>query len=364
MPWLLLLVLLTGRAAGGAVYVIRRFHRFDFLQRLGEKHRILSWLLALLPVAACAAFCWINVYAAVIVFLHLVLFWLLCDFAAFLVQKRTKKERRPSFAGTAAMIITVIYLGFGWFFAHHVFRTDYTFRTEKKLGGSLRIAEIADSHLGITLDGEDFAREMQKVQAAEPDVVVIVGDFVDDDTRKADMEIACRALGDLRATYGVYFVFGNHDKAYFNYRDFTSEDLRSALSENGVVILEDEAVLIDGRFYLIGRQDRSVPDRADMETLTEGLYSDMYQIVLDHQPNDYADESAAEVDLVLSGHTHGGHIFPAGVIGRLIGANDRVYGTEVRGKTTFLVTSGISGWAIPFKTGTISEFVIIDVVGK
>ena len=86
-----------------------------------------------------------------------------------------------------------------------------------------------------------------------------------------------------------------------------------------------------------------------------------YVIVLDHQPNDYDAEAASEMDLVLSGHTHGGHIFPAGLIGKLSGANDRNYGTETRGSTAFVVTSGISGWGIPYKTFTISEFVIIDI---
>ncbi|MBQ9188951.1 MAG: metallophosphoesterase, partial [Clostridia bacterium] len=87
-------------------------------------------------------------------------------------------------------------------------------------------------------------------------------------------------------------------------------------------------------------------------------------VMLDHQPNDYAAEAAAGMDLVLSGHTHGGHIFPAGQIGLWIGANDFLYGTTRIGQTDFVVTSGISGWAIPFKTGTFSEYVVIDLVPK
>ena len=129
-----------------------------------------------------------------------------------------------------------------------------------------------------------------------------------------------------------------------------------------MVVLEDESVLIDGRFYIIGRQDRSARNRADMADLVIGLDESIYSIVLDHQPNDYEAESAVGVDLVLSGHTHGGHIFPGGLIGLLSGANDMEYGTEVRGNTTFVVTSGISGWAIPFKTGCFSEFVVIDII--
>ena len=86
-----------------------------------------------------------------------------------------------------------------------------------------------------------------------------------------------------------------------------------------------------------------------------------FMIVMDHQPNDYEKEKNFLVDLVLSGHTHGGHLFPAGFVGLLMGANDKVYGHEKIENTDFIVTSGISGWAIPFKTGAISEYVVIDV---
>ncbi len=82
--------------------------------------------------------------------------------------------------------------------------------------------------------------------------------------------------------------------------------------------------------------------------------------MMDHQPNDYANE-AGYADLVVSGHTHGGQLIPIGIIGKLIGAFDRAYGWEKRDGTDFIVTSGISDWAILFKTGTKSEYLIINV---
>ena len=68
-----------------------------------------------------------------------------------------------------------------------------------------------------------------------------------------------------------------------------------------------------------------------------------------------------KVDLVLSGHTHGGQLFPLGYIGLLMGANDEFYGLHQRENTNFIVNSGISDWAIDFKTGTFSEVGIIDI---
>ena len=74
---------------------------------------------------------------------------------------------------------------------------------------------IADSHLGITLDGEKFAVQMKRIESENPDVVIVAGDFVDDDSRKSDMVRACKALGEIKSEYGVYYSFGNHDKGYY-----------------------------------------------------------------------------------------------------------------------------------------------------
>ena len=85
-----------------------------------------------------------------------------------------------------------------------------------------------------------------------------------------------------------------------------------------------------------------------------------YVITINHQPNDYKNEMN-NTDLVLSGHTHGGQLFPLGQIGILLGSNNKIYGIERRENTTFIVNSGISDWAIKFKTGTVSEYVVIDI---
>ena len=208
------------------------------------------------------------------------------------------------------------------------------------------------------------------MQQTNPDVVVITGDFVDDDTSKQDMIDACHALSKLNPTYGVYFVFGNHDKGYYDpeYRGYDGDDLIKELEKNGVHVMQDDVELIDNRFYLIGRQDRSEEQmggsRASMQKLTENLDTSKYSIVLDHQPHDYDNQAAAKVDLVLSGHTHGGQFFPINYVGEWSGENDKTYGLETRDVTNFIVTSGISDWAIKFKTGCKSEYVVIDIEGK
>ena len=363
MFWLILFLVLLIIAIGGIIYLFRGFHRFSFIKKLAERHRLLSWLLCLLPFGGIACFGFINSFTVIVVIIHLMMFWIAADITGAIVRKLLGKERRRNIEGACAILFTAVWLGIGWYNAHNVVRTDYTVHTEKPLpDGSLRIVGIADSHLGITLSGEDFAKEMVRVQSEAPDIVMIAGDFVDDDSCRADMIRACRALGELKTEYGVYFIFGNHDKGYYeSSRDFSEDDLRDELEKNGVVVLEDETVDIQDFMTIIGRQDKREEERLGIRELTEKSDSTKFSLVLDHQPNDYENEAASGADLVFSGHTHGGHVWPAGPIGVLLGANDKVYGTETRGTTQFIVTSGISGWAIPFKTCTVSEYVVIDV---
>ena len=281
-----------------------------------------------------------------------------------------KRTRTRYYAGAAACIITFVFLSIGEFNARHVWIKQYEIETTKDVGSGVRVAALSDSHLGYTLSGKKFAREMEKLQEYSPDMLFIIGDFVDDDTSREDMVAACEALGKLKTTYGVYYVYGNHDRGYYSSRDFNEYDLLIQLRKNGVNVLEDKLETItlgsdDGGepavLTIAARKDRSRNDRMSVTELMSGADPDSYVIMLDHQPNDYENEAAAGPDLVLSGHTHGGQMFPVNLIGQALGANDRNYGHERRNNTDFIVTSGIAEWAIPFKTCTRSEIILLDI---
>lgn len=371
MMWIVILALTIAATVAGLVYLISRVYRFGFVGKAAgsrKKYRILlSTLIVLLSFAA-AAFA-LNLMNAVVCLLHFVVLWLFCDLASALVSRLRKQPFRRYYAGYAAVTLSLAALAAGWYLNHRVWVTAYTIESEKAVS-DLRIVLFADSHIGTTFDGEGFAEHVRTMQKQNPDLVVIAGDFVDDGTRREEMIAAARALGTFQTPLGVYFAFGNHDKGYYGpaYRGFSSGDLISELKKNNVKILQDESETVAGTFYLIGRQDRSETERGGrrltMKELTKDLDPDKFSVVLDHQPNDYQSQTAAEVDLVLSGHTHGGQLFPLNKVGEWIGANDKTYGTEKRNKTTFIVTSGLSDWAIKFKTGTKSEFVVIDIKRK
>lgn len=370
MMWLILFGSLFLLGGASLLFLIYSVGRLPFIEMLANGSKLMTWLISALIIIAPTALIWMSytVTNAIIVLLHLTVFWGLAEILHILAMKFDIVTVSRSMSAAAGILITVLYLGLGWYQAHHVAQTDYTVMTDKKVG-NLRIALIGDSHLGSTFDADGFAKHLKTIEKAKPDLLVIAGDFVDERTTKAEMIKATQALQDVNTQYGDY-VFGNHDKALYrpDSRDFTGNDLVAELEKNGVIVLQDESILLDDRFYIVGRQDASEEfdfgrSRAAIADLMAPLDHSKYIIVLDHQPRDYAAEAKAGADLVLSGHTHGGQMIPLKQLINWfsIGQNDRIYGLEQRDNTNFVVTSGISDWAIQFKTGTKSEFVIVDV---
>ncbi len=368
MVWFLLIGTLLALFAAGLLYISFRAAHFPVVQKLARGKRGPARLICLAFFAAVTALLWIawNMMNAVVCLIHLVLFWLICDLAAWLLAKLRKDDPRPGRAGAVALVLCVLWLAGGWVADHHVWVKEYAFSSEK-VDRSIRLVQITDSHVGATFDGEGFGRHMQTVNELHPDLVLITGDFVDDDTSRADMLRACDALGQLQAPEGVFFVYGNHDKGYYSEsrRGWTQAELRDALGQNGVVILEDQAVNVGESLCVAGRKDRSEEQRgADRLTAAELLSAvdrDRYIVLLDHQPHDFDAEAAAGADLVLCGHTHGGQFIPINHVGEWIGENDLFYGHQRRGDTEFIVSSGISNWTFRFKTGCWSEIVCITL---
>ncbi|MBD5132072.1 MAG: hypothetical protein HDT28_05740 [Clostridiales bacterium] len=304
---------------------------------------------------------------ALVIVIHLIIFGLIVDLIVFIVRKASGKRLKTKFKSLISLAITIVYMAIAFVLANCVWVTPYHLSTDKEVG-DLRIVMFADSHIGTTFDGEGLNKYINEMNELSPDLVIIAGDFVDDDTSQKDMIDGCAAVGRLKPKYGVFYAFGNHDKGYYedSKRGYSGADLMAELQKNNVTVLQDEAILIDERFYVIGRQEaeekrRGAGDRADIADIVKDLDQTKYSIVINHQPTDYKNESEAKVDLVLSGHTHGGQFFPLGPFMKLFKLNDGVYGYEKRDNTEFIVTSGIADWAFKFKTGTKSEFVVIDI---
>lgn len=328
--------------------------------------RILISIIIFLIVSTILILCF-SFVEAVVVALNLAVIWAIVEgiFALLRVFNIDLTILKVYLAGIVAVIITTVYMIIGYHFGANVFITNYTIDTSKNVE-PIRIVQIADSHLGVTLNKDTFPKEVEKIKSLNPDIVVITGDYVDDSSSLDDVTAASEALSTINCKYGVFYSFGNHDKGMMsNNRGYDADKLRKILESNNIKVLEDDVVTLDNEYIIIGRADASNKGRKSIQDLVNTInpeeYNKDYSIVLDHQPNDYENEANAKVDLVLSGHTHGGQLLPINRIGEYIGANDKTYGHEKIYDTDFIVTSGISAWAIRFKTGTQSEIVVFDV---
>lgn len=331
-----------------------KLKKFNFIKKIDNK--LLQWLITLIPfIIILVVFNYMNAF---VIFIHLAIFFLISDLIVYLIKKIWKKEFKFYLSGIIAISLTIVYLSIAAFIDYNVVETKYTITTNKNIS-DFKIVLLSDSHIGTTFDGDGFYKHMEKISEIESDILVIDGDFVDDDTKKADMIKACEGLGLAKPKYGVYFIYGNHDRGYFNNRDFNVHDLASELEKNNVKILEDEIIELDN-IILIGRKDKSNKNRKPITELVKDLDKNKYLISINHQPNDY-DNEMNNVDLVLSGHSHGGQMFPLAYLGTLSNANDESYGLHKRGNTDFIVTSGISGWAVDFKTGAKSEYITVEI---
>lgn len=367
--WITIMLTVIAVFIAAVVYLsgkIPKLLRFAALSKWGKFKRFSLGLLMILCAIGILTLC-LDFVNALVCIVYLAMIWGITDLVFYLTEKFAHISFKFYCAGWAALAITAVYLGTGWYLNHHVWQTDYELTTDKDVL-AFKIAMLSDVHLGTTFDADGFAGHLKTIETHNPDIVVVVGDYVDDGTSKEEMVKASKALGKIKTKYGVYFVFGNHDRGYYGpaYRGFSEQELIDELKKDGVVVLRDETVLIGNRFYLIGRKDFSAVkerrgSRLSMNDLTGNLDKNKYMIVLDHQPADFENQAKSEADLVLCGHTHGGQLFPFNQVGKWIGANDLVYGHEKRNKTDFIVTSGISDWAIKFKTGTKSEFAIINI---
>ena len=362
--WQLIIIAVVAVFSAGIVYVSFRGAKFAFVKKLA-RGRIRAARLICFAAAAlitCVLALLLGIFNALVCMLHLYVFWLIADMIGLIINKVRKKSSAGYIAGALAVLFCIGWMTYGWISAHYARQTFYTFETAK-VNENFRIVQVTDSHIGQVFDSNGFAKYIEDINALSPDAVVIVGDFVDDDTSKADMLGGCDALGKLTTRYGVYFVWGNHDKGYYSEsrRGWSYSELRSRLEANGVVILEDDTAVIADNICLIGRKDRSDSGRKTVAELMQTAESGKYTVILDHQPHDFAAEAEAGADLVLCGHTHGGQFIPILHVGEWIGENDLRYGHEKRGGTDFIVSSGIGCWGFKFKTGCFSEYVIIDI---
>jgi uncharacterized protein len=224
----------------------------------------------------------------------------------------------------------------------------------------LRIVTFSDAHLSATWRRARLERVVELVNAERPDVVAIVGDLVDAPVSELREDVA--PLADLVSAQGVYFVTGNHE--YFT----DTEPWMRHLPTLGVDVLRNERVAISrgsATLDLAGIDDRiaagsGVPGHgADLDAALDGRDDSVPVVLLAHQPVMVEQARAAGVDLQLSGHTHGGQLWPFHYAIRL--DQPAVEGLSRVGDTQLYVTTGAGYWGPPMRVGARPEVAVIEL---
>lgn len=225
----------------------------------------------------------------------------------------------------------------------------------------LHIVTFSDVHLGTTIEKRHLSIIVDKVNALNPDVILIPGDIIDEDIAPVIHNNVGEILTQLKAKYGVFAVTGNHE--YIG--GVTAS--KKYLAGHGVELLNDTTRLINNSFYLVGREDLTITQftngkRKELEEIMEGVDHSKPIILMDHQPFKLEAAEQNGVDLQLSGHTHHGQLWPFNYITNMV--YEVGWGYKKKGNTHYYVSSGIGGWGPPIRTVNRPEIVSIKLVFK
>ncbi|MDR1264420.1 MAG: metallophosphoesterase [Propionibacteriaceae bacterium] len=241
---------------------------------------------------------------------------------------------------------------------YHLAQTDYSLEltADDPDQAPVTAVLVSDLHLGQINRAGHLAKVVDAVLATDPDIVLVAGDIFDGDFRAIGDPAPIKAqLERLRAPLGVFAILGNHDAGS------TNDQMVAFIEDCGLTLLADQAVEIDGRFSLVGRRDSSpigqAAERQAVPQLADGSLTRPV-IVLDHQPS-HLREYLGQADLMLSGHTHQGQIFPVNLMVKALFEVAYGYYQVPDADLQAIVTSGAGTWGPPLRIASNSEIVTI-----
>jgi predicted MPP superfamily phosphohydrolase len=288
------------------------------------------------------------------------LFWAacLCRIAAFvlsLTMPHAAAATRP-WIGTVLFGSAMLVSLYGFINAQHI-RVRHTPVTLPNLPAAWRgrtALLITDLHLG-NINQSGFSRRIAAIaRRLNPSIIFLAGDLFDGS--KADPERLAAPLFDLAPPFGSYFCGGNHE-------DFgDAAGFTSVLKRGGIRVLHNERVLVDDLQVIgVSYADSSYPVhlRAFLESLH--LDSGPASVLLNHVPHRLPIVEQTGISLQLSGHTHGGQIFPFTLFARWA-YGEFTYGLQRFGKLQVLTSSGAGTWGPPMRVGTHAEVVLITFI--
>lgn len=323
-----------------------------------------SYLLGRLPLRPKPVFRFLKVigsyYFAVFEFSLILL--IAADLAALIVYMcGAYDDAFVPAAGGIVLLALLALLAWGSRTAWSPIIRSYDIEVDKRAGGlsSLKIAIVSDIHLGNVVGNRHLDRLLPLVNDWKPDLVLLAGDVIDDTIEPFVRNDMAKKLAQLKATYGVYAVLGNHE-----YYGGHIEEYVRRMGEIGIPVLRDETVVIADAIQLAGRKDKTAesmdPDgRLPLSELTASFNRALPIVAMDHQPYGYAQAVEAGVDILVSGHTHRGQFAPNHWITKRLFELD--WGYLRKGPMHAFVSSGFGTWGPPIRLASRSELIHLNV---
>ncbi|MDX3307832.1 metallophosphoesterase [Streptomyces sp. NPDC054884] len=271
-------------------------------------------------------------------------------------SRRLFVSRVAAGAAAAAAAGTVGYGTYGVLRGPRVKRVTVPLAKLPRAAHGYRIAVVSDIHLGPVL-GRGFAQKVvDTINATQPDLIAVVGDLVDGSVK--DLGPAAAPLSQLRARHGSYFVTGNHE--YFSGAESWVEEVRRL----GLTPLENARTEL-AWFDLAGVNDiagESEGQGPDFTRALGGRDTARACVLLAHQPVQIHEAMRHGVDLQLSGHTHGGQLWPGNLVAAA--ANPTLAGLERHGDTQLYVSRGAGAWGPPTRVGAPSDITVVELASR
>jgi predicted MPP superfamily phosphohydrolase len=271
-------------------------------------------------------------------------------------SRRLFVSRAVAGAAAAAAVGTVGFGTYGVLRGPGVKRVTVPLAKLPRAGHGYRIAVVSDIHLSPVL-GRGFAQKVvDTINSTQPDLIAVVGDLVDGSVK--DLGPAAAPLARLEARHGSYFVTGNHE--YFSGAEQWVEEVRRL----GLRPLENDRTEL-AWFDLAGVNDIAGESEGQGPDFTKALGdrdTTRACVLLAHQPVQIHDAVDHGVDLQLSGHTHGGQLWPGNLLAEA--ANPTVAGLERYGDTQLYVSRGAGAWGPPTRVGAPSDITVIELASK
>ena len=310
--------------------------------------------------------------------LYVVLFDLLRLIAKHTKLKNTLLFSRGSVISIGSVVVAcaVATCLYGIFNARNIKVNEYSVTVNKSCGSDkhLKAVLVADLHMGYAIGVDHITNMVEKINQQNADIVIIAGDIFDNSYDGMDDPEGIKAqLKSIKSKYGVYAVYGNHDideKILMGFtfdwggKQLNSEKMTNFMKECNIKLINDESVLINDEFYLVGRRDTDKPGtedgtRSEISELTKDLDKTKPIFVLSHEPDELQKTADAGADIDFSGHTHDGQLFPGNLTIGLFWENP--CGMIKKDNMYSIVTSGVGVYGTFMKVGTDAEICSVDI---